>query len=456
MLPSRIELMFDTLTRASQPSDGGRVSVLAASNIGDLQCLLSAALESDSDLDDAQRIDSIRAIEELICTLSAAQARLSRELDESQRETQADAGVPSERRGRGVAAQVAWARRESPHRGQQHLGLAKIVSTELPCTWQAWRTGRITEWKATLIARETACLTLDERHQVDAVIARNPDRLEAMGLGQLAGALAAEAARLDPAAVVRRRRKAEADRHVSLRPAPDTMSWLTALLPVKDGVAAYAALKGSADSARATGDPRSRGQVMADALVGRVVGGTTDEAAATPVALGLVMSDTALLDGADDPAHLDGYGPVPGELAREIVAGALDHDERVGIRRLYTSPTTGELVAMESRSRTFRGNLARFIRLRDRTCRTPWCDAPIRHSDHALGHDDGGSTSLVNGQGLCEACNHAKQARGWQARPSPDGSTVTDLPTGHRYRTRPPVVATIRETPIRIDYVLTC
>ena len=55
------------------------------------------------------------------------------------------------------------------------------------------------------------------------------------------------AARFDPAAVAERRRRAEADRHTSLRPAPDTMTWLGALLPVKDGVAVHKALLDEAD-----------------------------------------------------------------------------------------------------------------------------------------------------------------------------------------------------------------
>ena len=38
------------------------------------------------------------------------------------------------------------------------------------------------------------------------------------------------------------RRRAEADRMVSIRPAPDTMTYVTALLPVAQGVGVYAAL----------------------------------------------------------------------------------------------------------------------------------------------------------------------------------------------------------------------
>ena len=65
------------------------------------------------------------------------------------------------------------------------------------------------------------------------------------------------------------RRKAESDRTVTIRPAPDTMTYVTALLPVAKGVGVYAALKRAADT---TFDDRSRGQVMADTFFERVTG----------------------------------------------------------------------------------------------------------------------------------------------------------------------------------------
>ena len=82
--------------------------------------------------DDAAMIDEIRALEELVCAAQARQARLSAAFDRSQRATAAERGVPLERQGRGIAEQIALARRESPHRGRQHLGLAKVLATELP------------------------------------------------------------------------------------------------------------------------------------------------------------------------------------------------------------------------------------------------------------------------------------------------------------------------------------
>ncbi len=392
--------------------------------------------------DDAERIDMMRALEVLKCAAEGRQAREAVDLDASQRAQQADAGERPDRLGRGVAQQVALARRVSPHRGQRLLGLAKVLHAEMPHTLRAFRAGRIPEWRATILVRETAMLEREERAQVDAVLAGDPDRLEAMGDRELASAAASLAARLDPASVARRRRRAEEERSVTIRPAPDTMTYVTALLPVAQGVAVHAALTREAAATRAAGDPRSQGQVMADTLVERVTGQSI--ATAVPTAVTVVISDTALLTGTDDDALVApgqaGGGVVPAELARELVRRSLD-ESTTSLRRLYAAPT-GRLVAMESTSRCFPAGLAELVRIRDEVCRTPWCDAPIRHIDHVVEHDDGGETSYDNGQGLCEACNHAKQALGWRARAGPQGVVHTTTPTGHRYRSivpsRPP------------------
>jgi len=287
------------------------------------------------------------------------------------------------------------------------------------------------------------------------------------------------------------------------------MSYLTGLLPVAQGVAVYAALARAADSLRATGDERGRGQIMADTLVERITGQTT--AAQVPVEVQLVITDRSLFTGilncgkngdahgfpdgldaenrgnksegsipvtesavVDEPAYFPGYGIVSGQWARNLIAAALpeqrppqdpdpapdpvaspdpvpDPDPAavpvpvpVTLRRLYLEPTTGELVAMDSKARQFPPGLARLIRARDQICRTPWCDAPIRHIDHIRPHAENGPTSYTNGQGLCEACNQAKEAPGWTSHtartPGQRHTVQTSTPTGHTYRsTAPPL-----------------
>ena len=245
--------------------------------------------DEGSGMSDAERIELIGALEDLANAARAAQAVVTAAFDASQRAEQARAGVPADQQGRGVAAQVALARRESPHRGQQHLGLARVLTREMPHTLAAFRAGRVSEWRTTLMARETACLTLADRQRVDEQLAGDPEAFAALGDRQLVVACQRLAAELDQAAVVARRSRAESQRRVSLRPAPDTMSQLSALLPVAQGVAVYAALVRSADTARASGDERSRGQIMADTLVERVTGQSS--APAVPLRVNLVLSD---------------------------------------------------------------------------------------------------------------------------------------------------------------------
>ena len=389
-------------------------------------------------MSDIERVDLLRALEELKGAAEGAQAELA-------------AGLAVDA---GTAAQGALARRESPHRGRRHLALARVLP-ELPHTRAALRAGRITEWRATIIARETACLTRADRTAVDRAVAGDPEAVEGYSERVLLGELRKLTARLDPASVAKRRRRAEAERRVTVRPAPDTMAYLSVLLPVAQAVAVYAALGVCADTARAAGDVRSRGQLMADALVERATGAPVVEGRpVVPVSVGVVMTDQALLAGAHDTAHLAGYGPIPAGLARELVGRHLDSGSRLWLRRLYTHPESGQLVAMDNHQRLFRGRLREFLDLRDQFCRTPWCNAPIRHRDHVTVAAAGGRTSAEDGQGLCEACNYAKTAPGWTSRPrpSPEASSThtvshtveTTTPTGHTYPSQAPPLLGLR------------
>jgi len=388
--------------------------------------------------DDQGRVRLLRALERLTCAADGLKADLAADLDASVRRADQARGIPTARQGLGVAHEIALARRESPHRGRRHLGLARILRQEMPCTRRAFRAGQITEWKATIVARETACLSLADRREVDRRLAGDPARLahlENLSERRLEATARGLAAELDAAACVLRRRIAESQRRVTLRPAPDTMARLSAELPVALGVAIYKSLSDAADSARAAGDPRARGQVMADTLGDRVLGTT----AAVPVMIELVVSDEVLLGTREDSAHLTDHGTIPAELAREIAARA-GAAGLARLRRLYRSPNTGQLVALDSRSRHFHGGLARFIRLRDQTCRTPWCDAPIRHLDHPEPVTADGPTSYDNGQGLCEACNYAKEAAGWRVRsvPGPVHTVEIHTPGGQVRRSQAP------------------
>jgi len=278
-------------------------------------------------------------------------------------------------------------------------------------------------------------LSRENRAELDAALA---PRLAQLGDRQVENEAKKIAYRLDAAGFVERLAHAENERHVSLRPAPDSMVRLSALLPLTQGVATLASLSRAADSARASGDERGRGQVMADALVQRVTGQST--AQGVPLTVNVVMTDQSLLgfgEASDEPPTVVADGVpavvVPAALMRRAMRDATG-ETGAFLRRLYANPDTGELIAMERASRLFTPEQREFLMLRDQVCRTPYCGAAVRHADHVRPAGRDGPTSIANAVGRCEACNHAKQADGWDERLDPGGALIIRTPTGHRYR----------------------
>ena len=440
--------------------------VTPALSTDDLRNVLACLPALDVGVSDAERIDQIGLLESIKSAASGAQARVSAAFASSQRETQAASGLRAHERGRGIAAQIALARKESPARGSRHLGFAEAMVHEMPHTMAHLEAGSVSEWRATIVCRETACLSRADRATVDAALACD---LPLMGDRQVEARAKALACQLDAAAMAKRAARAHSERRVSLRPAPDTMTHLTALLPVAQGVAVFAALERAAGSARAEGDERGRGQLMADTLVERVTGQAT--AAAVPIEVQLIMPADALGwqqadDTGDEPALLAGQ-VLPAQTARDLLSSSHAEGARLTMRRLLATADGADLAGVAARretlpggeirtpavwpsidvapsSRRFTGALRRFILLRDQTCRTPWCDAPVRHVDHAIASRVDGPTTAANGQGLCEACNYAKEAPGWRARTvraGPRHAVRTTTPTGHTYdSTAPPLL----------------
>lgn len=192
---------------------------------------------------------------------------------------------------------------------------------------------------------------------------------------------------------------------------------------------------------------------MADTLVERVTGRSVG---AVPITVNLVMTDTSLLGGDCTPASVPGHGSIPAEIARRwvratLAARVVPFDDLVAVRRLFTGPDGRDLVAMESPSRVFTGLLRQMLELRDQTCRTPWCEAPVRQGDHVRRWEDGGPTSLLNGRGVCARCNLAREAPGWGAHVTSASTgpheAVLTTPTGHRYRSQAPPVLPVWPVP---------
>ncbi|MBA2533278.1 MAG: hypothetical protein H0V23_14460 [Nocardioidaceae bacterium] len=107
--------------------EAGRVAAADVAGFATALRTLGSGIEPAAEL-----VDQIRRLEELKSAAAAAQARVTAVFAATQRSAQRAAGVPATEVGKGVAAQVALARRDSPHRDGQHLGLAVALTGELP------------------------------------------------------------------------------------------------------------------------------------------------------------------------------------------------------------------------------------------------------------------------------------------------------------------------------------
>ena len=386
-------------------------------------------------------IDELRELEDLKSAAAARQARSRSPSTCPSAASRPTPGCPPDRAGAGVGAQIALARRESPAKGGRLLGLAKALVTEMPHTLTALETGQLNEWRATLLVRETACLTPADRAGVDEELAPDTGTLDGAGDRAIIAAARAAAYRRDPRSVTQRAAHAATDGTSASAPPPTPCATSPPCSP-SPGVAVQAALTRAADTLRTTGYPRTRGQAMADTLVERTTG---TPGGITGIEIQLVMTDRTLLQADAEPARLPGYGTVPADWARELlqprnhrhhrtghgatepgIDGTRPPEPPAGTRRPPSTsgsagstppPAPANSPRMDSRARIFPPGLRRFIQTRDDTCRTPYCDAPIRHLDHIIPWHDGGQTTAPTAPDSAKPATTPKKPPAGQPKP---------------------------------------
>ena len=384
-------------------------------------------------------IDRLQLVEQATRMLAGDKAQTTSRFVDYREADEAALRVPTSDRLKGIEAEVGLARGESPYVGAALTYTATALTTVLPQTFAALNAGRVSEYHARVVAEQTSHLAQAHRREIDAAIAH---RLGQASTTQLRRLIQGHAYRLDRAAAEARAAENKRKRRVCMEPAGDGLVYVTAELPTHQGLAVMDTIKQLTDkriSAGAAldehGEPLTRDQVMADLFVELLTGQTTADGVRAEVVV--VMHDTTFFGVDDLPAWLLGEGPLPAGTVKDWLA---DPHAAKFFRRLYTRPTDGQLVAMDSRARRFPDGLAKMLKIREDTCATPWCNGPCQESDHRIRWADGGATGWTNATGLCRRCNQRKENRGWTYTGTPDELTVT-TPTGHSYtvETRPPL-----------------
>jgi hypothetical protein len=272
--------------------------------------------------------------------------------------------------------------------------------------------------------------------------------------------------RLHPDSIEIRATRRRGERRFVFEPDRDGMAWLHLHLPCADARAAYERVDAAARSlAGAAQERRGIGQIRSDVAAELLLFGDAhgDSAAGSPVrpiagpgrpahgeettggpgrrgrytrfrpTVSITVPVLTLLGRSDEPATLDGYGPIPLGDAEEIAASA------PSFTRILTHPETGAVLSVGRTSYTVPADLRRFVRLRDERCRFPGCERAAGGCDidHTRAWEHGGETAHDNLACLCRSHHRLKHASTWQVeRPqrnstdlrwtSPYGRVVTD------------------------------
>ncbi|MDY0914353.1 HNH endonuclease signature motif containing protein [Rathayibacter festucae] len=346
---------------------------------------------------------------------------------------------------RSIRAELAVTLGVSEQEASRRLETAQMLMEHLPLTRALLRDGRILWDAGEAICRTASSLPEASRGALDE---RAADAALTMTTTQLRRALSRWREELHEQPLVERHVRAREDRAVWVTPDIDGMATLCVLAPAPAVTGAYDRLRRIARTLRDEGDSRTLPQLSADAAVDLLcdgdVAGTTPDGLHRPdptfvpsiraeVRLTLAASTAMGLD--DAPADLDGYGPVPAEIARELIRTA------ASFTRVLTDPDTGAVVSVGRTWRVPPHQMRLHLQLRDQTCRFPGCIRPAStaEADHTLEWRNGGETSLENLVSLCTSHHHVRHGEQWSYdRVDGHGTLVWVSPTGRRISNRPP------------------
>ncbi|TFD43551.1 HNH endonuclease signature motif containing protein [Cryobacterium sp. TMB3-12] len=342
----------------------------------------------------------------------------------------------------------------------EHLMDQSLWLLATPATFEALSTGEISYQHATALVDQMRTLPMEDQAAFEEKVLPEAKRLP---VGRFIDKARRLRERLHPESIVTRSTNALTERHSRWEAAPDGMGWLHWYGTAHDTKAAYDRINTMAVKLKHLGDPSPADQTDDASSNGAAFGIAQDPADDSPTrTLDQLRADITaalLLDGItpdgmgggirgtvmvtvpvltllsldEEPATLEGYGPISPEAAREIAGHA------PSFTRLLTHPETGVVLSLGKTQHKNTKAMKKYLRVRDETCRFPGCSRPAVTSD--VDHTDpwagGGNTDSDNLAHLCEPHHRLKHLSQWRVTQEPGGILHWTSPGKRSYRTDP-------------------
>lgn len=358
---------------------------------------------------------------------------------------------------RAAVAEIAVRLRISEQTVRMRAHQAAVLQERCPDMWAAFAGGETSERHATETARLADSLPDDASDAWAAFDAGAAERARRLPPSRFAVAARALRERVHRESLEMRHRRAARDRGVWLTAELDGMSTLSAILPADRAHAAMTNVDRIARHlATAAEEQRTLTQLRADALADLLTsdavavpagGASESEATSTEsaksgssrprgtAAVVVTVPALTLLGRSEEPATLDGYGPIDLDTARRLAADATSWV------RLLTHPLTGAPLALDRTTYRVTTALRRWLGVTSPTCSFPGCGrpAPACDIDHLTPWSEGGTTDDDNLEPECRHHHRMRHETAWAPQRDPvTGAMSWRSPLGHEVGVDPP------------------
>jgi hypothetical protein len=356
-----------------------------------------------------------------------------------------------------VTAEVACAMTIGDRAAGSFLAVSHALTTTLPLTLAALQAGTISWQHARVMADEAA--TLDR----PGAAALEAHFLDPDAPGAASGCPAGEM----PASRFRHRARTWRERHhaesietrhakgvlgrrVEYCPDQDGMAWVTAYLPGDQAAAIWNRTTAISRGLQGPAEQRTLTQLRADVFAAALLTTTDLRSSGDPARNGsseehdpgqvpspraqvlVTVPVFSLLGATEEPAMLDGYGPIPASMARDLVANGAESFHRVLI-----DPRDGAPLEIGRTSYRLTKAMRQWLRLRDGKCPFPGCsnNSLDNEADHLLAWANGGTTGVSNLGQTCPKHHRLRHTSTWQPTPATrDQPPGWISPSGRHYK----------------------
>ncbi|MGX5716636.1 DUF222 domain-containing protein [Arthrobacter sp. MAHUQ-56] len=388
-------------------------------------------------------LNGLDVVARIEATTAAAKVRLLAAYAEAADALEAPAQTAYESSAREMSqvAEVACALTVGERAASALLGEAHALTTSLPAALDALQAGKISWQHAGIIVDETtgldtAAAAALEAHFLDP---EAPNAARGAAAGELVPArfrrkVRAWRERHHPESLEIRHAKSVEDRRMEYSPDRNGMAWISLHLPADKACAIWNRTSAVARGLQGPNEPRTLTQIKADEAAKLLLGEAGHSSGPGPSITAQVMVTVPVFSAmgvTEEPAELDGYGPIPASMARKLLA------EGAGsFYRVLVDPRDGAPLEIGRTSYRLPESLKRWLRMRDGKCTFPGCSNPSQdnEADHLTAWEHGGSTSISNLGQLCPKHHRLKHRTGWSPDPAnPDEPPGWTSPTGRHY-----------------------